>query len=79
MKGLIYMQEYKITEDGFGIHTFELSIPHLRKDEMDDIIERIDNEPLNRIYNAKQKSLCVHTKYPCLRIYLNEFRRIYGV
>ena len=66
------MKEYAITNNGFGIHTFELSIPHLCKDKMDNIMERITNEPLNRIYDAKHKSLCVHTKYPCLRIYLNQ-------
>ena len=65
------MNEYKITEDGFGIHTFELSIPHLRKDELDTIMERITNDPLNKIYEEKHKSFCVHTQYPCLRIYLN--------
>ncbi len=65
------MQEYKITKDGFGIHTFELSIPALRKKEMDEIMERILNEPLNRIYEIPGKSFCIHTKYPCLRIYLN--------
>ena len=65
------MKEYAITNDGFGIHTFELSIPHLRKDEMDDIMKRITNEPLNRIYEVKYQSFCVHTQYPCLRIYLN--------
>lgn len=66
------MKECAITNDGFGIHTFELSISHLCKDEMDDIMERIINEPLNRIYEEKHKSFCVHTQYSCLRIYLNQ-------
>lgn len=48
------MQEYKITEDGFGIHTFELMIPYMKKNEMDAILERMHKEPSK--------------KYPCLRI-----------
>lgn len=64
------MQEYEITEDGFGIHTFELMISHMEKIEMDAIRERVSNEPSNKIYEGKHNSLCIHTKYPCLRIYL---------
>ena len=65
------MQEYEITKDGFGIHTFELMISHLRKEEFDDIMERVSDELSSRIYEVKHHSICVHTKYPCLRIYLN--------
>jgi len=65
------MNEYKITDNGFGIHTFELSISHLCKDELDIIMERIFSEKSNRSYEKKHKSFCIHTKYPCLRIYLN--------
>ncbi len=68
---MIYMQEYEITKDGFGIHTFELKISYMEKKEMDDIMERVSDESSNRIYEGKHHSLCVHTKYPCLRIYLN--------
>lgn len=66
------MKEYAITNDGFGIHTFELSISRLRKEELDIIMGRIFSEPSNRIYDEKRKAFCVHTKYPCLRIYLNQ-------
>ncbi len=66
------MNEYRITDDGFGIHTFELSISHLCKDKLDAITERIFNEQSNRNYVKKHKSFCIHTKYPCLRIYLNQ-------
>lgn len=65
------MHEYEITTDGFGIHTFELMISHTKKSELDAIIEKILNEPSNRMYEGKHNSFCVHTKYPCLRIYLN--------
>lgn len=66
------MKEYEIAKDGFGIHTFELSIPYLRKNELDTIMERMLSGQSNRIYEAKPKSFYVHTKYPCLRIYLNQ-------
>lgn len=66
------MQEYKITDDGFGIHTFELTIPHLHKNEMKAIIRRISDDPTNKIYEKNQNSFCLYTKYPCLRIYLNQ-------
>ena len=66
------MKEYEITKDGFGIHTFELMISYMKKNAMDAILERMHKEPLNRIYEEKHKSFCVHTKYPCLRIYLNQ-------
>ncbi len=68
---MIYMQEYEITKDGFGIHTFELSIPYLRKAELDTITKKISSEPSSGIDEVKPKSFYVHTKYPCLRIYLN--------
>lgn len=66
------MQEYEITKDGFGIHTFELKISYMEKKEMDDIMERVSDESSNRIYEGKHHSLCVHTKYPCLRVFLNQ-------
>lgn len=64
------MQEYEITEDGFGIHTFELMISSMEKSKMDAIMERALAEPSNKIYEGNHNSFCVHTKYPCLRIYL---------
>lgn len=67
---MIYMQEYEITEDGFGIHTFELMISSMEKSKMDAIMERAIAEPSNKIYEGNHNSFCVHTKYPCLRIYL---------
>ncbi len=70
------MTEYAITKDGFGIHTFELTIPYMKKKEMDDIMERVSDELSNRIYEVKHHSLCVHTKYPCLRIYLNRKKNV---
>lgn len=64
------MHEYEITEDGFGIHTFELMISSMEKSKMNAIRERVSNEPSNKIYEGNHNSFCVHTKYPCLRIYL---------
>ncbi len=65
------MQEYAITEDWFGIHTFELKIPFAKKKEMNVIFKRIHTESTNNFY-YKGDCEVVHTKYPCLRIYLNQ-------
>lgn len=65
------MQEYKITDDGFGIHTFELSISYMQKKEMNVILEHMREETINRIY-YDDNCVIVYTKYPCLRIYLNQ-------
>lgn len=73
------MKEYAITKDEFGIHTFELSISHLRKKGMDIIMRRIFSKPSNRIYDEKRKSFCIHTKYPCLRIYLNQQKHMRSI
>ncbi len=37
---------------------------------MDAIMERAIAEPSNKIYEGNHNSFCVHTKYPCLRIFL---------
>ena len=61
------MHDYKITGDGFGIHTFELMIPCMKKNEMDAILERMRKELSNNFHGDR----IVHTKkYPCLRIHL---------
>lgn len=67
MKGMIYMHEYEITKYGFGIHTFELMIPYMKKNAMNAILERMHKEPSNDFHVDG----IVHTKkYPCLRIHL---------
>ena len=45
------MQEYEITKDEFGIHTFELLIPYMKKKSMDAILERMHKEPSNTFYD----------------------------
>ena len=72
------MKEYAITKDGFGIHTFELMIPCMKKNEMDAILERMHKEPANAFYYDEDKCIVVHSKkYPCLRIrlYHNKHKR----
>lgn len=66
------MKEYAITNDGFGIHTFELMIPYMEKNEMEAIVTRVYSEPTNDpYYDGKDKCIVVRTdKYPCLRIRL---------
>lgn len=65
------MTEYAITKDGFGIHTFELRIPYMKKKEMDTIEERVHSEPANTFcYKDNCEHVC--TKYKCLRICLNQ-------
>lgn len=71
------MKEYEITNDGFGIHTFELMIPYMKKNEMETILERMHKETANHFYDDG-KCVIVHTdKYPCLRIrlYHNKHKR----
>lgn len=73
------MKEYAITNDGFGIHTFELMIPYMEKNEMEAIVTRVYSEPTNDpYYDDKDKCIVVRTdKYPCLRIrlYHNKHKR----
>lgn len=60
---------YRITNDGFGIHTFELTIPYLSKMEFNNIIQRLQN---NRIYckvYQEASNYCLY--YPGIKIYLN--------
>ena len=38
----MYKNESKITEDGFGVHTFELTIPSITKDEFERIVNCAD-------------------------------------
>ena len=38
----MYKNESKITEDGFGVHTFELTIPSITKDEFERIVNSAD-------------------------------------
>ena len=63
------MQEYEITKDEFGIHTFELLIPYMKKKSMDAILERLHKESSNTFYDD---GTVYSKKYPCLRIHLNQ-------
>ncbi len=63
--------ENQITNDGFGIHTLELTIPYMTKYEMWKIRERLENDLLNTFYDNSHKTVIIYPKYPGIRIYLN--------
>lgn len=61
------MNEYKITDDGFGIRIFDLSISHLCKDEPNTVMERIFSEQSNISYEKKHANK--HIESQCCRQY----------
>lgn len=63
--------ENSITDDGFGIHTFELSIPYMTKDEMRKIKERIESNSCDNKCIKEKDKVTVYPKYLGTRIYLN--------
>lgn len=63
----MYKNSCEITEDGFGIHTFELTIPYITKEEF----ERIGMNAENSYINNEKNSICIYPKRRGVRIWLN--------
>lgn len=63
----MYKNESKITEDGFGIHTFELTIPSITKDEF----ERIANSADKSFSRNDGNNICIYPDRRGIRIWLN--------
>ena len=51
----MYKNSCEITEDGFGIHTFELTIPYITKEEF----ERIGMNAEKSYINNDKNSICI--------------------
>lgn len=63
----MYKNSCEITEDGFGIHTFELTIPYITKEEF----ERIGMNAEKSYINNDKNSICIYPKRRGVRIWLN--------
>lgn len=63
----MYKNESKITEDGFGAHTFELTIPSITKEEF----ERIAMTAENTYISNDGNSICIYPERHGIRFFLN--------
>lgn len=63
----MYQNSYKITDDGFGIHTFELTIPSITRDEF----ERLSDKADKKYYSNNGNNVCLYPERRGIRIYLN--------
>lgn len=63
----MYYNNYEITDDEFGVHTFELTIPCITKDEF----ERIGMNAENSFIKNDRNSICIYPKRRGVKILLN--------
>lgn len=63
----MYQNNYKITDDGFGIHTFELTIPSITRKEF----ERISNNAEKKYACNNGNNICIYPRQRGIRIFLN--------
>ena len=63
----MYQNNYKITDDGFGVHTFELTIPSITRKEF----ERISNNAEKKYACNNGNRICIYSRQKGIRIYLN--------
>ncbi len=63
----MYQNDFKITADGFGIHTFELT-GNITSYEFRHIPYRAGNK---KFYFNGRRSVCVHPEKRGIRIFLN--------
>lgn len=63
----MYQNNYKITEDGFGVHTFELTIKSITRAEFD----RIAAIPAQKYYKDYGKKIYIYPEQRGIRVSLN--------
>lgn len=60
-------RKFKITNDGFGIHTFELTRSGISRDEF----ERITNKAKNSYFSKDRRNVCIYPSRKGVRILIN--------
>lgn len=63
----MYQNNYRITDDGFGVHTFELTIPSITREEF----ERLSDKAEKRYSCNHGNNICIYPRQHGVRIYLN--------
>lgn len=63
----MYQNIFEITEDGCGVHTFELTMPSITRSEF----EQISKKAVRKFYSKDGKNICIHPGIRGIRIYLN--------
>lgn len=70
---------YSITEDGFGIHTFELNIPNITNESFAQIMSGIEDNNINH-YHKDDGSVIIYPSRQGIKIHLNRADNgIYGI
>ena len=69
---------YSVTNDGFGIHTFELNIPNIDDEDFVQIVNRIEEKNISH-YHKDDGSVIIYPSRQGIRIYLSHTDNgIYG-
>ena len=70
-------QNYSITEDGFGIHTFQLTLPSIDNESSRKIMEHIERNCIS-YYRKDNGDIVIYPPRKGMRIYINRTRNGIG-